>query len=112
VLPFTKILVISFVFIAISLVVSCGTVRPTIELIASKNGVGSLEINMTNELKKAEFILDSYVEFKGRSAVQRIEIDAIPAGDHYLRINTGSWDTLMRIHVVPRTVNTVIINTP
>jgi hypothetical protein len=67
---------------------------------------------MTNKLKKAEFILDSYVEFKGHGGVQRIEIDAIPAGDHYLRTNTGSWDTLMRIHVVPRTVNTVIINTP
>jgi hypothetical protein len=108
----TKIFTPVLVFIVLLCVVSCGTLKPKIELIPSKNGVGSLEIKMTNKLKRAEFIIDSYAEFKGQGGVQRIEIDAIPAGDHYLRINTGSWDTLMRINVVPRTVNTIIINTP
>lgn len=91
---------------------SCTVIQPSVDLISSKNGSGELTIEMSNKLQKPELIFDSYCHITKLYGARRVVIEQFPAGKHFVRIYSGSWDTTVQFEVLPKQANKIFIQTP
>jgi hypothetical protein len=111
-MTFTKKFSLSLLFFAYSLMVSCSTIRPDLDLIPTKQGVGSVAITFTNPLRRSELIFDGYTQVTKAGRIKNIELDEVAAGKHYLRIYSGNWDTMVTLEVLPHQENVFLIASP
>lgn len=91
---------------------SCTVIQPSVDLISSKNGSGELTVEMSNKLQKPELIFDSYCHITKLHGARRVVIEQFPAGKHFVRIYSGSWDTTVQFEVLPKQANRIFIQTP
>lgn len=108
----TKILKLHFKIALISLISSCTVSQHSVDLIGSKDGSGKLMIEMSNKLIKPELVFDSYCYINKLHGARRVVIEEFPAGKHFVRIYSGSWDTTIQFEVFPKQFNSLHINTP
>lgn len=109
---FTKILKFNLKLAIVLLISSCTITQPSVDLVASKYGSGKLTIELSNKLQKPEMVFDSYCYINKLHGARRVVIEEFPAGKHFVRIYSGSWDTTIHFEVLPKQLNRLYIKTP
>ncbi len=90
----------------------CVVTREKLDLIPSKMGSGSLNLEFKPTIKSPEIIFDSYIELKYPFRIQAIQINKIPAGSHSVQVYSKSWDTTVFFTIKPSEYNQIQVATP
>lgn len=78
----------------------------------SKFGSSKLEIRMSNPLHSPELTFDGYSQWRKKGMRSNFIFDEFPAGKHFLRIRSTSWDTTINFHALPNECLILNIDSP
>ena len=101
-----------FCFSVLFSFVSCKTSHPKMLISPNKYGISGLEIRMSNPVHSPELIFDGYSQWYKKGKRSNFIFEEFPAGKHFLRIRSTSWDTTINFNALPKECLILNIDSP